>query len=191
MSHGGTEIMAKRQDNVVDLLLRQHREIRKLFDRLDKATGKSRKDTFERLRCLLAVHETAEEEIVHPLARKTIGNGERIINARLKEEKQAKEILQELEKLDPGSIEFESLIGQLRKAVEAHAEHEEHVEFPELLARCAPETLRTMAAAVRAAEAIAPTHPHPGVESPMAHAAIGPVAAVIDRARDAIQKVNG
>jgi hemerythrin superfamily protein len=181
--------MAKRE-NVVDLLLRQHREIRKLFDRLEKATGKSRKNTFDKLRCLLAVHETAEEEIVHPLARQTIRNGERIINARLKEEKQAKELLQELEKHEPGSVEFDSLIGQLRKAVEAHAEHEEHVEFPELVARCAPETLRALAAAVKAAEAIAPTHPHPGIESPMAHAAIGPVAAIIDRTRDTIQKVR-
>jgi hemerythrin superfamily protein len=183
--------MAKRQENVIDLLLRQHKEIRKLFDRLEKATGKSRKSTFEQLRCLLAVHETAEEEIVHPLARQTIGNGERIINARLKEEKQAKELLQELEKHEPDSVEFESLIGQLRKAVEAHAEHEEHVEFPELLARCAPETLRAMSAAVKAAEAIAPTRPHPGIESPMEHAAMGPVAAIIDRARDTIQKVRG
>lgn len=184
--------MAKRRDeNVVELLLRQHREIRKLFDRLEKSTGKSRKNTFDKLRCLLAVHETAEEEVVHPVARQTIGNGERIINARLKEEKQAKELLQELEKHEPGTIEFDSLIGQLRKAVEAHAEHEEHTEFPELLARCAPETLRTLAAAVKAAEAIAPTHPHPGIESPLEHAAVGPVAAVIDRTRDAIQKVRG
>lgn len=181
--------MAKRE-NVVDLLLRQHREIRKLFDRLEKTTGKSRKNTFDKLRRLLAVHETAEEEIVHPLARQTIGNGERIISARLKEEKQAKEILQKLEKLDPDSAEFDSLIGQLRKAVEAHSNHEEDVEFPELVARCAPETLRALAAAVKAAEAIAPTHPHPGIESPVAHAAIGPVAAVIDRARDTIQKVR-
>jgi hemerythrin superfamily protein len=187
----GGRIVTKRQDkNVVDLLLQQHQDIRKLFARLEKATGKSRKNVFEQLRCLLAVHETAEEEIVHPFARRTIGNGERVINARLREEKQGKELLQEMEKHDPDSVEFESLLGRLHKAVESHADHEEHVEFPELLSRSTPQELMGMAAAVKAAEAIAPTHPHPGIESPMEHVALGPVAAVIDRTRDAIRKVR-
>lgn len=183
--------MAKQKEkNVVDLLLRQHEEIRKLFARYDKSTGKTRERVFEQLRCLLAVHETAEEEIVHPIARETIGNGERIINARLKEERQAKELLQQMERYDVGSIEFESLFGRLRKAVETHADHEEHFEFPELLTRSSPEELRGMAVAMRAAEAIAPTHPHPGIETPMEHMAFGPIVAVMDRTRDAIRKAR-
>jgi hypothetical protein len=44
-----------------------------------------------------------------------------------------------------------------------------------------------MTTAVRAAEAIAPTRPHPGVESPMKNLAVGPFASLLDRARDAIQ----
>lgn len=48
-----------------------------------------------------------------------------------------------------------------------------------------------MAKAVRAAEAVAPTHPHQGVESPTKNVAVGPVAAVADRVRDAIEKVRG
>lgn len=44
---------------------------------------------------------------------------------------------------------------------------------------------RKLTAAVQAAERIAPTHPHPGVESAVANFAVGPFAAVLDRARDA------
>jgi hemerythrin superfamily protein len=182
--------MKRRDDNVVDLLRRQHETIRRLFAKVERHTGKAREDAFEQLRCLLAVHETAEEEVVHPFARRTIGNGDRIVNARLKEEKEAKALLQELERCGRDSPEFESLLRRLRKAVEAHAEHEEQVEFPELLSRSTPEMLRTMVAAVEAAEAIAPTHPHPGVESPMKNVLIGPVAAVIDRTRDAIHRAR-
>jgi hypothetical protein len=40
---------------------------------------------------------------------------------------------------------------------------------------------------VRAAEAIAPTRPHPGVESPMANLAVGPFVSLLDRVRDAIK----
>ncbi|MGH3388177.1 MAG: hemerythrin domain-containing protein [Actinomadura sp.] len=178
-------------ENVVDLLRRQHDDIRKLIAKITKGNGKERKETFDQLRYLLAVHETAEEEIVHPFARHAIGNGERIVDARLKEEKEAKEILQELERIGTDSVEFEPLFDRLRKAVEAHAEHEEKVEFPEIVAKSTPEQLRGMAAVVKAAEAIAPTHPHPGIESPAKNIALGPLAAVVDRARDAIRKAAG
>jgi hemerythrin superfamily protein len=184
-------MVTKHQDeNVVELLQRQHEEIRKLFAKVEKAKGKDRQDAFDELRCLLAVHETAEEEIVHPYARHVIGNGERIIDARLKEERDAKELLQELERIGVDSIEFEPMLGRLHKAVEAHAEREEHQEFPEILARSTPEQLRGMTTAVKAAEAIAPTHPHPGTESPAKNVMLGPIASVMDRTRDAIRKVT-
>jgi hemerythrin superfamily protein len=181
--------MTRRKDeNVVDLLVHQHQEIRRLFAKVEKATGKARQEAFDQLRQLLAVHETAEEEVVHPVARRTIGNGERLIDARLKEEKEAKETLQKLEKVGTDSEEFEPLFARLRKAVEAHAEHEERLEFPEIASKSTPEQLKGMAAAVKVAESIAPTHPHPGTESPVKNIALGPVTAVVDRTRDAIHK---
>ncbi|MFD7229126.1 hypothetical protein [Streptomyces sp. NPDC059881] len=50
--------------------------------------------------------------------------------------------------------------------------------------------LAAMANAVKAAEATAPTRPHPGVKSAAANA-LGPVAALIDRTRDTIRKTMG
>lgn len=173
--------------NVVDFLLRQHQEIRELLDQVEKRKGKQRADAFDKLRYLLAVHETAEEEIVHPFARRTISNGQRVIDARLKEENQAKHVLRDLEEMDIDSDEFEARFEKLRKAVLDHTEHEEHAEFPQIAEKSTPEQLRGMAAAVRAAEAIAPTHPHPGMESPTMNILVGPFAAVVDRTRDAIR----
>jgi hypothetical protein len=79
------------------------------------------------------------------------------------------------------------LLLQLRDDVLAHAEHEEREEFPKLRAICDPDKLRGMALAVRAAEAVAPTRPHPGVESATANLLLGPPAAIMDRARDLIR----
>jgi hypothetical protein len=45
-----------------------------------------------------------------------------------------------------------------------------------------------MGSAVRAAEAIAPTRPHPGVESAKLNFAVGPFASMLDRARDLIKQ---
>ncbi|RGC65309.1 hypothetical protein C5N14_29130 [Micromonospora sp. MW-13] len=48
--------------------------------------------------------------------------------------------------------------------------------------------LRGLAATVRAAEATAPTRPHPNAQTAEGNLATGPVLAVIDRVRDAIRK---
>jgi hypothetical protein len=47
-----------------------------------------------------------------------------------------------------------------------------------------------MAAAVRAAEAIAPTHPHPGTESATKNMLAGPLLAMSDRVRDLIRTAS-
>jgi hemerythrin superfamily protein len=175
--------------DVIELLLRQHREIKGLFAEVEMTTGSERRAAFERLVHLLAVHETAEEEVVHPAARDA-GAGE-VVQARLREEHDAKEVLQQLDKIGPDAEHFMDAFRQLRQDVTEHAEHEEREEFPALRARHDRDRLKTMAAAVRAAEAVAPTHPHPGVESAAANVAVGTPTAIVDRVRDAVRKVMG
>ncbi len=51
--------------------------------------------------------------------------------------------------------------------------------------------LAATARAVKLAEAVAPAHPHPGVESAAANLALGPVAALVDRTKDAVRKAMG
>ncbi|MBW8483083.1 hemerythrin domain-containing protein [Actinomadura parmotrematis] len=182
--------MTGQDDNVIELLRAQHAEIRRLAGIVADNTGAVRQDAFERLRALLAVHETAEEEIVHPFARRSAAGGEKIVEARLAEEHEAKVTLQELERLGPDAHQFDALFTQFRADVEEHAGREESEEFPRIAEEATPEQLRGMVAAVKAAEAVAPTHPHPGVESPLANAVLGPGAAIADRARDAIRKAR-
>jgi len=176
------------ESHVIDLLLRQHQEIRRLFSEVETTTGDARVAAFDQLRRLLAVHETAEEEIVHPYARRAIDGGEEIIEARLAEENQAKEMLSELEDIGPDGSEFGQRLAALRTAVFDHAEHEENDEFPYIEKQATPQQLSGMARAVKAAEAMAPTHPHPGVESPTANVLVGPFASMMDRTRDVIRQ---
>jgi hemerythrin superfamily protein len=179
------------ENDVVELLRRQHQEIRVLFGQVQNATGKERAAAFDRLRRLLAVHETAEEEVVHPFARRAIDNGGKIVDARLTEENQAKTMLAELEDIGPDGPGFARKLDELRTAVLDHAEHEEKEEFPHVAKEATEQQLKGMAAAVRAAAAIAPTHPHPGVESPTTNLLTGPFAAMMDRTRDAIKHAVG
>jgi len=176
------------QQNVVSFLKSQHEEIKRLFGEVAGTTGKGRAAAFLELRRLLAVHETAEEEVVHPHARNVIANGDSVVDARLKEEYEAKKMLAELESLDVDSAEFVSKFTILKAAVLAHAENEEQQEFPGVQAETDPARLERMARAVKMAESLAPTRPHPGTESPMANLLVGPFASMLDRARDAFRR---
>ena len=174
-------------EDVIELLLGQHMLIRELFAEVQTESGERRAEAFARLVHLLAVHETAEEEVVHPLARRGIDGGEQVVEDRLHEEREAKEALVRLEGMDLGSEEFAAAFALLRSAVLAHAHYEEVYEFRYLRGHYDPDRLRTLAKQVRMAEKTAPTHPHPGTETAMKNLTVGPVLAVFDRVKDAMR----
>jgi len=172
--------------DVIDFLVSQHEQIKSLFADTLAASGEAREKAFIDLRRLLAVHETAEEEVVHPRAKRKLADGAAVVDERLKEEHEAKTLLQKLEKLDVDSEEFTTMLTELRDAVIEHATHEEKDEFAKLGEQLDGDELESMGRAAKLAEAIAPTRPHAGVESQVANLVAGPFAAMLDRARDAI-----
>jgi hemerythrin superfamily protein len=178
-------------EDVITFLERQHVEIRALFAQaIDGTDADQRRGSFRDLVRLLAVHETAEEELVHPYARR-VPDGEAVVEARLGEEHRAKELLSTLDRMGPDADGFDTLLLQLRDDVLAHAEHEEREEFPRLRAGLDADLLRKLGGAARVVEAMAPTRPHPGVQSATANVLLGPPLAVMDRARDLIRTALG
>jgi hypothetical protein len=174
--------------DVVTYLKGQHEAIKALFvETLDATNAEDQQEAFTRLRTLLAVHETAEEMMVHPRVRRKIDGGEQIAQARLTEEHDAKVALSELEKIPCGTADFSKALIHLQAAVIEHAEREEREEFTLLEDQLDKSELTKLATAVRVAESIAPTHPHAGVESAFANFAVGPFASLLDRARDALR----
>jgi hemerythrin superfamily protein len=181
------ETFVQSTDDVVKFLKDQHNLIKDMFDEVLSASGdEARQKAFVELRQLLAVHETAEEMVVHPRARREVANGEEIVDARLNEEHKAKEQLSKLEDMDISSKEFLDELTKFRDMVIDHADHEESEEFNKLQRELDSDDLGRMAKAVQAAEAIAPTRPHAGVESAKMNFAVGPFASMLDRARDLI-----
>ncbi|MGA5150020.1 hemerythrin domain-containing protein [Streptomyces griseoincarnatus] len=180
-----------RDDDVVALLMRQHGDIRNLFDEVEATSGEERRDAFRRLVRLLAVHETAEEEVVHPFVRRSVAGGQQIVEDRLEEEREAKEMLAVLDEMDPDGPEFLPKLIELRRDVQMHARAEERYEFIHIRRSTDVTDIAAMAKAIKAAEAMAPTRPHPGVESGAKNMALGPVAALMDRAKDTVRKAMG
>ncbi|MDP9388006.1 MAG: hemerythrin domain-containing protein [Actinomycetota bacterium] len=175
--------------DVIEFLLAQHQEVRQLFAQVQTGGGEARREPFECLVRLLAVHETAEEEVVYPALRSTGPDGERIADERTAEEDEAKKVLSDLERIGPTDEEhFDAKLEAFRLLVIDHAESEEREVFPRLRASLDADKLRSMRSAVEAAERMAPTHPHPHApESAVGNMLTGPFVAMADKVRDAIR----
>ncbi|MEU8057746.1 hemerythrin domain-containing protein [Microbispora bryophytorum] len=186
VQHPVPELM--KEGDVVDLLIHQHSLIRDMFDEVEHAAPGTRHEPFRQLVRMLAVHETAEEEIVHPYTRLRVDGGAGVVADRLKEECEAKEMLRTLNAMGPEHPGFMPELDKLRMAVLTHARAEERYEFTRLRAETTAAERRAMALGVRAALAMAPTRPHPGVESMTRNLLLGPPAAIMDRARDLIRQ---
>jgi hemerythrin superfamily protein len=172
--------------DVVSFIRAQHETIRLLFEAVLDVEGEDRERVFYQLRRLLAVHETAEEQIVHPVARRTLVEGDAIIAERLAEEHDAKQALAALEKIDPHSRAFEAGLRALQDDVMRHATAEENQELDELELELDDAQLMRLRRLFLLAEAVAPTRPHPGVESALANTLVGPFATIVDRVRDLV-----
>jgi hemerythrin superfamily protein len=169
----------------------QHEEIKRLFSAVAEERGDDRKDAFACLVRLLAVHETAEEEVIYPVVRSADDAGDTIADARVEEESRAKRLLSDLERVGVDSDEFPPQFLTLRDSLLRHADMEETTVLPLLEQTQDSEKLERMSRAAEAAEALAPTHAHPhGPDSAVGNMAVGPMVAVVDRTRDALRSLD-
>jgi len=175
----------------ISLLVEQHDQVKNAFATLETASGDKRRETFEMIVRMLAVHETAEEEVVYPLVRRELPGGDALADARIAEEDQAKEELKNLEKIGVEAPSFLPKFADFRQAVLSHAEREEQQVFTPLRQKLDADKLESVYKALTAAEAVAPTHPHPSApSSATGNLVVGPFAAIADRVRDALRSVG-
>lgn len=183
---GGTQYEPLHEEDVIEILLRQHERIREGFVQVKAATGAQRRRRFTELRALLVAHETAEEMVLRPVSAQVAGT--HVADARNAEEKAANEVLARLDDLDPTGEEFITLLRQFQEMVLDHAAQEEEHEFPLIEKGRSAGDLASMGQVLLAVEKIAPTHPHPSTTgSTTLQWAVGPVVSVLDRARDALK----
>ncbi len=175
-----------RTGDIVDLLSQDHEEAKKLLGQITHAAPEAREDLFWELVPALVSHEVAEEVVVYPTIRSEAPDGEAEVQPRLKEQQQAEEMLSSMEKLDPSSDEFATLLSQLHDDVLEHAQAEEQNIFPLLRALEHEDERSALGARYEKAKAGAPTHPHPNApDTPPGNKVLGPIAAFADKIRDA------
>ena len=131
-----------------------HELVQELFSKCESG-GEAGREAFDTLVRVLAVHETAEEEVLYPTVRSQGGDANEIVRARLAEEDEAKTQLSELEKMGPDAPEFKEKFRQFKMAVLEHAQHEEQEVLPLLASGQEQKMLQQLGSAFMAASTAA------------------------------------
>ena len=174
--------------DVIELLLSDHEEAKTLLERFEQVAPTERASYFYEVVNELVRHEVAEEHVVYPIIRHAGPGGEQEANARIAEQSKAETLLAALEKLDLDSEEFTTQFTTMRQLVLDHASAEEASTFPLLKEMEDDDSRRALAGRYEHAKAKAPAHPHPHApHTPPGNVVFGAVAALFDKARDAVR----
>lgn len=176
-------------DDIITLLKGDHQAAEALLNRFETVAPSGRDEYFCEVVHLLVGHEVAEELVVYPAVRKDGSVGEQEAEKRIAEQAEAEQLLAEMESDDATTTAFAAKFIQLRESVLAHAQAEETSTFPLLQSATNAEEHRDLGVRYQKAKEKAPTHPHPHApDTPPGNKVLGPIAALLDRARDAMHK---
>jgi hypothetical protein len=123
---------SSRQKDAIQLLKADHREVEKLFGQFEKASGERRKQQIAMKICMeLKVHTQIEEEIFYPISRDFLKDDE-IVNEAIVEHQAAKDLIAEIEAMQPSDAMFEAKVTVLQEQIEHHVQEEEKEYFPQV-----------------------------------------------------------
>jgi len=176
--------------DATELLTKDHRDVERLFDRFEQATG----DTEQKGKIAkqiikeLSIHASIEEEVFYPEVKAAVPTSEDLVNHSLEEHQEVKEALAELDRMDPGDPGFHQKMEKVISDVKEHVQEEEGEMFPKVRQALSGNTLLEIGAKMDKAKGRAPTRPHPHAPNqPPGNKMAGPAAAAVDRARDKLE----
>ena len=117
-------------NDVVELILKDHREVERLFEQL-RTDPASRPGSLPVLTTLLFAHSRAEESEVYPVVADEVGAAEHVEHSQ-EEHVEADELLAKLAETDPESADFLTALEEVVKAVSHHIEEEEETVLADM-----------------------------------------------------------
>jgi hemerythrin-like domain-containing protein len=177
------------EPDAIQLLTTDHAEVEAMFRQVESLLEPdARAPLIDDIVRELSVHAAIEEQVLYPVMRKELPDGETLIEEAIREHQQVKETLAAIEGADIAT-ERDQLVVRLISDVRHHVEEEETELFPKLRASIRKSELQEMGSKLAAAKKMAPTHPHPHApNTPPGNVVAGAAAAVLDKARDALRR---
>ena len=131
--------LKRRAVRVTAILTKDHRMVRGMMATLEmtpRLNGIVRKRLFEQIRCSVMVHTQVEEEILYPAMRNLMFmGGQSKVDESYREHQEIKDLLNDLETMDPNTDAFDRKMMDLKGKIEHHVEEEEGEIFQTLKQR--------------------------------------------------------
>jgi len=123
-----------RSPNAIDMLTEDHAKVRKMFKQFEKMKEGDDQEKAELVKQIcteLSVHAQIEEEIFYPAAREAVEEQDLLDEAEV-EHASAKQLIAELEGMQPGDELYDAKVTVLGEYVEHHIKEEEKEIFPKV-----------------------------------------------------------
>lgn len=177
------------QQDMIDVLVEDHREVRELFRHLQTGNGdpQHRRDLADAMTAELVRHSVAEEAYLYPTARAVLPDGDKEADHEIEEHAEVERLLKDLEGVPATDPRFDELTSKVIEDVGHHLEEEENDLFPRLREACTADQLVELGHKIQQAKKTAPTRPHPAApDHPPFNKLLAPGAGLVDRLRDAL-----
>ncbi len=119
--------------NALDLLVDDHRSVRKLFKEYEKihqkASAQDKQDLAEQICNEFLMHADLEEQIFYPAVRDAIKDEELIDEAEV-EHQTARDLIEQIQAMAPEDDLYDAKVRVLGEYIEHHVEEEETEMFP-------------------------------------------------------------
>lgn len=184
--------MSSKHQTLIEAVKHDHQEMYEYHDEYKKAAGNpdaqarwARQLTWE-----IARHAVGEEIVIYPLMEQYLGaEGKRLADQDRNDHQLVKEKLYHLEKLVPGTAEYDSTIAQVMASLHRHNDGEEINDLPQLEPLLGADGSRDAAASFTRTKKFAPTRPHPSAPNkPPAETLAGFLALPMDKLKDMFAK---
>ena len=120
--------------DAVSLLSADHAEVKQMFETFrqlvdENADDEQRGELARRICSMLTVHAEIEEEIFYPAMREGVDD-DLVLDEAEVEHESAKDLIEQIEDMDPGDALFDARVIVLGEYVEHHVQEEENELFP-------------------------------------------------------------
>jgi len=175
-----------RDEDVLDLLMQEHRELEGLLRDLRYAgTAQQRRARADQLIASLVRHSLVEETYVVPLVRDYLIDGEESVAQDRHEHDELEQLLRDLESLDGANPRLMEVVLDLQATLAHHIAVEEGQQFPQVRLAAPAGELAALRERVQAVERIATPGPHAAAADDRV-LLVDPGEGMVDRLRDAL-----
>ncbi|CAN7308772.1 hemerythrin domain-containing protein [Pseudoduganella sp. LjRoot289] len=121
--------------DAISLLMQDHEHVKDLFEQFDNLSDRakvSKKKLADEVCQELTLHTMVEEEIFYPAVRAAGKEFEDVIDEAFVEHSSAKQLIAEIEAMDPGDDLYDAKVKVLSEMIEHHVSEEEGELFPKV-----------------------------------------------------------